>query len=913
MRDQTHRVLKNDRKPNNLLLKCPSLFQPHFGGDREILTPSPQPPRPVYKSPIQYGSPFYDSEPSRNLEKTELNEGLKLGDLLVEKGSHLKDGATQPVSEIKEVATDIHSAQLIGVKENDDKAEMPIHLRQLTDGKSKLDEQYTKEKAPKGRRGSQDSSYSSSSSRSSRSSRGSVASVIKKHSKNDGQRGTGKSSDGQVERRDRRTHAKTQKNAATRKRPHHTDSSKLGETESHESKNVISLHEHEQPLMNIKEAAKPPVSQSTRVPRSAGTPTVTSTNSIPAVGPHVQSMSPQDVVGSIANAIKGDPNELQWLMGASASAKSRANEKAFKGNPTIPTATEPSVENQDKAGAIQSQGAEKSPQPGNRLGENCLVFNAQPTGSSSPQAPHSPEKIQVSSRSLPAVIDPSASSAQPYTPATASSHSSECNVFFQESPKKFSLEERELEQQESTLPSTRAPPPFTRVHLIPEFGETYTVRKARKVMYPQPSTVDPLKRRTSEIEDRLDKSLSPDKASEASQSSSARDPPREKMASSSRVDLAPPSFSRPLKQRLQLDSFDSAIGNMSSRTVDDTISRSGSYISDTAKSEPCRDSMSTFISAGEPSEAGTEPENQDETPRDRVPETYFNGPRPGEHTHPTLITSGAVPVHIPASVHFVPHGPSMRGLPSGFGHTMTMPLGTMGMVPTMYPLNALPQTVGPPLGFTVPAMPQSITGWGPGVASVGTSLNQFPGYRLIPGVQTHSQPSVHTVSATSGSIPSTLTSGFAQIPMQLQAAPRTGAYGGLPQDRTDPVLGQGVLLPPTPVIVPGEVKFPSFCCVGVTTQTVLPLHNSSSRWMQCRVEVVACTINGGQVSILVICEVIPQMQLDNKQKHKENVHVVGMNSSTAGHWVARQVLCPSPQPNPQVKSHLFNHLFNPQL
>ena len=55
------------------------------------------------------------------------------------------------------------------------------------------------------------------------------------------------------------------------------------------------------------------------------------------------------------------------------------------------------------------------------------------------------------------------------------------------------------------------------------------------------------------------------------------------------------------------------------------------------------------------------------------------------------------------------------------------------------------------------------------------------------------------------------------------------------------------------------------------------------------------------------------MQLNNKQKHKENVHVVGMNPSTAGHWVARQVLCPSPQPNPQVKSHLFNHLFNPQL
>ncbi|KAJ7319161.1 hypothetical protein OS493_036674 [Desmophyllum pertusum] len=69
---------------------------------------------------------------------------------------------------------------------------------------------------------------------------------------------------------------------------------------------------------------------------------------------------------------------------------------------------------------------------------------------------------------------------------------------------------------------------------------------------------------------------------------------------------------------------------------------------------------------------------------------------------------------------------------------------------------------------------------------------------------------------------------------------------GLLQVRPD--YSQGVSLPsPTQLIIPGEIKFPPFCCVGVLTESVIPLHNSSSRWMHCEIHSILSTANGIQV------------------------------------------------------------------
>ena len=44
----------------------------------------------------------------------------------------------------------------------------------------------------------------------------------------------------------------------------------------------------------------------------------------------------------------------------------------------------------------------------------------------------------------------------------------------------------------------------------------------------------------------------------------------------------------------------------------------------------------------------------------------------------------------------------------------------------------------------------------------------------------------------------------------------------------------------TPLCVeaPSELRIPEVCCVGLSTQAVLPLHNPSARWLHVDLEVV---------------------------------------------------------------------------
>ena len=50
------------------------------------------------------------------------------------------------------------------------------------------------------------------------------------------------------------------------------------------------------------------------------------------------------------------------------------------------------------------------------------------------------------------------------------------------------------------------------------------------------------------------------------------------------------------------------------------------------------------------------------------------------------------------------------------------------------------------------------------------------------------------------------------------------------------------------VVVPGEVRFPNACCVGIASQTSLSLFNPSERWQQVSITVTSLAIDGEKVS-----------------------------------------------------------------
>uniref|UniRef100_A0A665TA93 Centrosomal protein 192 n=1 Tax=Echeneis naucrates TaxID=173247 RepID=A0A665TA93_ECHNA len=52
------------------------------------------------------------------------------------------------------------------------------------------------------------------------------------------------------------------------------------------------------------------------------------------------------------------------------------------------------------------------------------------------------------------------------------------------------------------------------------------------------------------------------------------------------------------------------------------------------------------------------------------------------------------------------------------------------------------------------------------------------------------------------------------------------------------------------VVVPGELRFPHACCVGIASQTSISLFNPSERWQQVSINVVSVAINGEKVDSL---------------------------------------------------------------
>ena len=54
------------------------------------------------------------------------------------------------------------------------------------------------------------------------------------------------------------------------------------------------------------------------------------------------------------------------------------------------------------------------------------------------------------------------------------------------------------------------------------------------------------------------------------------------------------------------------------------------------------------------------------------------------------------------------------------------------------------------------------------------------------------------------------------------------------------------------MVVPGELRFPHACCVGIASQASLSLFNPSERWQQVSITVSSLALDGAKVSAVML-------------------------------------------------------------
>ncbi|XP_072013925.1 centrosomal protein of 192 kDa-like [Amphiura filiformis] len=107
-------------------------------------------------------------------------------------------------------------------------------------------------------------------------------------------------------------------------------------------------------------------------------------------------------------------------------------------------------------------------------------------------------------------------------------------------------------------------------------------------------------------------------------------------------------------------------------------------------------------------------------------------------------------------------------------------------------------------------------------------------------IQTLPQPSAAAQGlAATGMIPS--------LPQPSAAAQGLAATGMIPAP-SHLQLGAAVPGHHPVLMVPDHLRFKHVCCLGIASQSLLPLHNSGSRWLQCTLEIVSVTSNGEEIS-----------------------------------------------------------------
>lgn len=514
---------------------------------------------------------------------------------------------------------------------------------------------------------------------------------------------------------------------------------------------------------------------------------------------------------------------------------------------------------------------------------NARTSDFNPLASSSPQTKSSPGKIVYSPQRIQGIEQ----SNNPISPEKLSGYTMEDSVFAsQDSPSMVPLSLKELDSKDFHLERESMPSSESEIfkHIIPQFGETYTVHNAKKEAEKQHTVpvIDPRKNRTHEIEQRLNRSLSQSIDSFVAYDGNF---PHSPMSTGQFHTLAQEmntvqSDSSPRPQRL--DTSDSAVGSMTTVLSQDTTNSRHSWSEATPNHQH---KQMDFHLADHARNKKSQPDS---------PSTVEG---PIAHTAPAgdlrvAVQTGNL-MHEQQTTHLLNQHYPQVGLPISIAQGI-VPLGNPGTVSPLYPpdgSSGLPGMIGPiltghglnvqthgPLSYTAP------TAYGSRMVPLGSSMYPAQGHGTMNSFFGH-VPFVQTVSASLGPKPSSLTPTYVQshnvniphnnppqqVPLHLQAnsssmsgfptsftqprAPESMPFhqhpsqqirNGLLQVRPD--FSQEVALPsPTQVIIPGEIKLPPFCCVGVLTETVIPLHNSSSRWMHCEIHSISCTVNGVQV------------------------------------------------------------------
>ena len=508
---------------------------------------------------------------------------------------------------------------------------------------------------------------------------------------------------------------------------------------------------------------------------------------------------------------------------------------------------------------------------------NARTSDFNPLASSSPQTKPSPEKMVYSS---PRRIQGIEQNNRQSSPEKLSSYTMEDSVFTShDSPSMVSLKDliptwsKELDCKDFPLEQESMASSETGLfkHVIPQFGETYTVCKAKEEAEQQQTVpvIDPRKNRTHEIEQRLNRSLPQNIDPFVAYDENSPHPSMSmgQFHTLTQEMISVQSDFSPRTQRL--DTSDSAVGSMTTALSKDEAINRHSWPEATPSHQHKQKEFHLADHA-----------------RDNISQPGSTITVQGHmgHTVPAgdlrvAVQTGNL-MHEQQTTHLV-----NRHYPPGI-----VPLGNSGTVSQLYPpdgSSGVPGMVGPilnghglnvqthgTLAYTAP------TAYGSRMVPLGSAMYPAQGHGTMNTFHGH-VPFVQTVSASMGPKPSSLTPTYVQslnvnipqnnLPVHLQTngssmsgfpatftqprAPESMPFhqhpsqqirNGLLQVRPD--FSQEAALPsPTQVIIPGEIKLPPFCCVGVLTETVIPLHNSSSRFMHCEIHSILCTINGVQV------------------------------------------------------------------
>ena len=590
-----------------------------------------------------------------------------------------------------------------------------------------------------------------------------------------------------------------------------------------------------------------------------------------SVGDVSSASSLEKMTQFIAKAINEDPDEIRKKLTAVEKKKSKAKLRRKR---------------------ISSSEVE-SISPSSRTSD----FN--PVSSSSPQTKSSPEKLAYSPGRAQGIVPNNNSDSLD----KLESYSIEDSVFrSHDSPSMIPLSMKELDSKDFPLEqeSMSSSEMGNFQHVIPQFGETYTLRKPSEDnnQHLNAPMVDPRKQRTHEIEQRLNRSLPKDEDHD-----NFSHPP---MATGQLHPLIQESTmwqSESSSPRPRLETSDSAVGSMTTSLSEDVTTTRHSWPEATPSRwyktrEDSRWAANVQNYASQLSGANATVGlmtrvTANDNVKVAVQTSNLNEGLPSSllmrgHQPASLTNHNSSPLGIPFStsqgiVPLVNQGTISHLYPGG---NINGSIGLPGLAGPIYPGNGLSIQTHGPLSHTAPV------GYGPRMAPVGSAMYPGHGHGLINTL--HSQvPLVHTVSASMGPKPSSLTPTYVrsvdvniphssnsqyepthQLPLQFQSNPSN--ISGFPATFTQPKIPaslpfhqpsfqhdpngllqvrpefsrERMLQSPSQLIIPGEIKVPSFCCVGVLTETVIPLHNSSSRWMHCEIHSILSTVNGVQVSAI---------------------------------------------------------------